>query len=171
MITKGKFDFKYGRVDVRAVLPKGQGLWPAIWMLGSNISSVGWPACGEIDIMEMIGGTTEREKTVFGTLHWDFNGNHACTCDKPGYTLSAGSLHDRFHVFSITWDQNFITWYVDDVQFNKIDVTPVTLNEFHSNFFFILNVAVGGNWPGNPDGNTQFPQRMFIDYIRVFQNQ
>lgn len=170
IITKNKKTFKYGRIDIRAVLPKGQGIWPALWMLGNNISTVNWPACGEIDIMEMVGGTTESEKTSYGTLHWDSNG-HVCTCDKPGYILPTGTLNDRFHVFTITWDETFITWYVDDVQFNKIDITPADLSEFKEQFFFVFNVAVGGTWPGNPDATTKFPQRMVVDYVRVFQKQ
>jgi len=168
-ISKGKKEFKYGRIDIRAKLPKGQGIWPALWMLGSNISTVNWPKCGEIDIMEMIGGTATREKTVFGTLHWDNAGTKVCTCDKPGHVLTEGSFNDKFHVFTLTWDQTFITWYVDDVQFNKIDITPGELDEFQKEFFFIFNVAVGGAWPGNPDATTVFPQRMIVDYIRVFQ--
>lgn len=170
IITKDKKTFQYGRIDIRAALPKGQGIWPALWMLGADISTVGWPKCGEIDIMEMIGGTAEREKTTFGTLHWDSNG-HVCTCDKPGYMVPEGSLNDRFHVFTITWDESFITWYVDDVQFNKIDITPADLSEFKNPYFFIFNVAVGGDWPKNPDASTKFPQHMIVDYVRVFQNQ
>jgi beta-glucanase (GH16 family) len=168
MVTKGKKDFQYGRVDIRARLPQGQGIWPALWMLGSSFPGVNWPACGEIDIMEMIGGNG-REKTVHGTLHWDNNGSHACTCDKPGYTLSSGTFADKFHVFTIIWDATEIKWYVDDVLFNTINITPAGLSEFHAKFFFIFNVAVGGNWPGNPNAATVFPQRMMVDYIRVFQ--
>jgi beta-glucanase (GH16 family) len=169
IITKGKKSFKYGRVDIRAKLPQGQGIWPALWMLGSNIDTTPWPASGEIDIMEMIGGSG-REKTVYGTLHWDNNGAHACTCDKPGYTLSSGTFADKFHVFSMIWDSGKITWYVDDVKFNEIDITPSALSEFHNPYFFIFNVAVGGNWPGEPNAGTVFPQKMVVDYVRVFQN-
>jgi beta-glucanase (GH16 family) len=168
MITKDKKTFKFGRIDIRALLPKGQGIWPALWMLGNNINSVGWPACGEIDIMEMIGGQN-REKTVYGTLHWDNGGSHACTCDKPGHSLSSGIYADQFHVFSLDWTETSITFYVDDVQFNKIDITPVQLSEFKNEYFFIFNLAVGGNWPGNPDATTVFPQRLIVDYVRVFQ--
>lgn len=167
IITKGKQEFKYGRIDIRAKLPKGQGIWPAIWMLGANFDQVNWPKCGEIDIMEMVGGNG-REKTVHGTLHWDDNG-HVCTCDKPGYSLSSGTFSDKFHVFSIEWDEEAIKWYADDVLFNTIDITPEELSEFHEEYFFILNVAVGGNWPGSPDAATTFPQQMVVDYIRVFQ--
>ncbi len=169
IITKDKKEFKYGRVDIRAKLPKGQGIWPALWMLGANISEVSWPKCGEIDIMEMIGGGANRDNTVYGTLHWDDAGTKVCTCDKPGYSIPEGLLNDKFHVFTIVWDESFITWYVDDVQFNKIDIRPAELDEFQKDFFFIFNLAVGGTWPGNPDTSTIFPQRMVVDYIRVFQ--
>lgn len=166
IITKDKQSLRYGRVDIRAALPKGQGIWPALWMLGSNFSSVGWPACGEIDIMEMIGGSG-REKTIHGTIHWDNAGTHANYGDD--YTLATGTFSDKFHVFSIVWTASSITWYVDDVQYNVADITPAGLSEFHNNFFFIFNVAVGGNWPGSPDASTAFPQQMIVDYIRVFQ--
>lgn len=170
MITKGKFDFKYGRVDVRAALPQGQGLWPAIWMLGSNISTVGWPKCGEIDIMEMIGGNN-REKTVHGTVHW-WESDAVPHAEYGGsYSLASGIFKDKFHVFSITWDASFIRWYVDDVKYHEISTTPPGLAEFQESYFLLLNVAVGGNWPGSPDNSTKFPQRMIVDYVRVFQNQ
>lgn len=169
LITKDKKAFKYGRIDIRAALPKGQGLWPALWMLGSNFSSVGWPKCGEIDIMEMVGGPG-RDNTVHGTLHWDNAGHHACTCNAgPGYSLNTGVFADEFHVFSIVWNGTSIKWYVDNVQFHVIDVSPAEMSEFDENFFLIFNVAVGGNWPGSPDNTTVFPQYMIVDYVRVFQ--
>lgn len=170
IITKGKKSFKYGRIDIRATLPKGQGIWPALWMLGSNFNSVGWPACGEIDIMEMVGGGPGRDNVVYGTLHWDNGGAHACTCDKPGHTLSSGTYADKFHVFSMIWNSSKISWYVDDVKFNEIDITPAALSELHNEHFFIFNVAVGGNWPGAPNETTVFPQKMVVDYVRIFQN-
>lgn len=167
LVTKDKKTFKYGRIDIRAVLPKGQGIWPAFWMLGSNINSVGWPACGEIDIMEMVGGTGDN--TSHGTIHWDNNGEYA----KYGgsKTLDSGIYNDKFHVFSIIWTDAAITWYVDDRMFISVDITPNGLSEFHQNAFFIFNLAVGGNWPGSPDANTIFPQQLKVDYIRVFQDQ
>jgi beta-glucanase (GH16 family) len=168
MITKGKFDFKYGRVDVRAALPEGKGIWPAIWMLGANIDAVNWPYCGEIDIMEKIGGGIE-EKKVYGTVHWFASAYANYGGSFTGST--EGIFNDKFHVYSITWDAEFIRWYVDDVKYHEIDIRPDHLSEFREDFFFILNVAVGGNWPGNPDATTQYPQRMFVDYIRVFQPQ
>jgi hypothetical protein len=166
MITRDKKSIKYGRVDVRALLPEGQGIWPAIWMLGNSISTVGWPKCGEIDIMEMIGGQG-RENTVHGTAHWFGN---VYASNGNDHTLSSGTFKDKFHVFSVVWDEQYIRWYMDDVQFHVLDITPDALSEFHENFFFIMNVAVGGNWPGSPNSSTVFPQHMIVDYIRVFQN-
>jgi hypothetical protein len=165
LITKDKKVFQYGRIDVRAALPKGQGIWPAIWMLGNNIGSVNWPACGEIDIMEMIGGGG-KENTIHGTAHWDSNGHAMYGQPK---TLASGTYADKFHVFSIVWNANTITWYMDDVQFNVIDITPAGLSEFKAEFFFVLNLAVGGDWPQAPDGTTTFPQHLIVDYVRVFQ--
>lgn len=169
--TSGKESFQYGRVDVRALLPAGQGLWPAIWMLGDNFNSVGWPDCGEIDIMEMIGGDN-GERTVYGTVHWEFNGEHASAGGSK--TLPASEEYDfanAYHVFSITWDENFIRWFMDDQQYHSIDISAGDMTEFHQPHWLILNVAVGGNWPGNPDASTIFPQHMKVDYIRVFQQE
>ncbi len=166
IITENNFDFKYGRVDIRAALPEGQGMWPALWMLGANFRTVGWPACGEIDIMEMVGGAG-KENTVHGTVHWDNAGQYANF--GRATTKPSGTFHDDFHVYSITWDERFIRWYVDGNQYNEIDITPADLDEFQKNFFFIINLAVGGNWPGSPNSSTVFPQFFIIDYIRVFQ--
>lgn len=164
--TQNKFDFKYGRIEARMKLPYGQGLWPAFWMLGKNLSSVGWPACGEIDIMEMIGGTG-NDNTTHATLHWDNNGEHAQYGES--YSLSSGKLADNFHVFSVSWDSQTIKAYIDDIQYYSIDITPSQLSEFRNDFFIILNVAVGGNWPGSPDATTVFPQTMQVDWVRVYQ--
>ena len=167
IITQGKKEFRYGRVDIRARVPKGQGIWPALWMLGNNIATVNWPACGEIDIMEMIGGPG-KDNTVHGTAHWEHSGQHA----SYGGKLSLPSpeiLADKFHVFSLVWTPSSITWYLDDVQFETMDTTPAELSEFQNDFYFIFNVAVGGNWPGSPNETTTFPKQMTVDYIRVFQ--
>lgn len=166
IVSKNKKQFRYGRVDIRAVTPRGQGMWPALWMLGSNFEEVGWPACGEIDIMEMVGGQG-RENTVHGTVHWQNDGSHA---EFGGsYKIPSGTLADKFHVFSIEWTASKITWYIDNQKYHEIDTTPAQLDEFRRSFFFIMNVAVGGNWPGSPDNTTVFPQHMIVDYIRVFQ--
>jgi len=164
--TQEKRFWKYGKVESRLKLPFGQGIWPAFWMLGETISLVGWPACGEIDIVEMIGGSG-RENTVHGTAHWDNSGQHAQYGND--YTLSAGTFSDDFHVFRIEWDQSLIKWYVDNSLYNTISITPSGLSEFHQEFFIILNLAVGGNWPGNPNSSTTFPQYLEVDYIRVYQ--
>ena len=166
LVTKDKKQFRYGRIDIRAVMPRGQGLWPALWMLGSNFETVGWPACGEIDIMEMIGGNS-RENTVHGTVHWENNGTRAQYGGEN--KISSGTLADKFHVFSIVWDSTSIRWYIDNQQYHIIDTTPGELDEFRRNFFFIFDVAVGGDWPGSPDNTTTFPQHMIVDYVRVFQ--
>lgn len=164
--TQGKFDVKYGRIEARIKLPYGQGIWPAFWMLGANFSQVGWPMCGEIDIMEMVGGPN-RDNTCHSTIHWDNNGQHAEY--GQSYTLPSGIFADNFHVFGITWNAQQIRGYVDDVQYFVADITPAGLSEFQNNFFLILNVAVGGNWPGSPDETTEFPQTMQVDWIRVYQ--
>lgn len=167
MITKNKKSFQYGRIDIRALLPKGQGIWPALWMLGNNIQTVSWPSCGEIDIMEMVGGSG-RDNQTHGTVHWDNSGHEYVG---GSYTLQSGIFADEYHVFSIIWDETLIKWFVNDIKFYEIDITPSHMSEFHQPYFFIFNVAVGGNWPGNPDATTIFPQRMRVDYIRVFQKE
>ncbi|MGB3464294.1 MAG: family 16 glycosylhydrolase [Cyclobacteriaceae bacterium] len=167
LTTQGKAEFLYGRIDIRAQLPEGQGVWPALWMLGSNFASVGWPACGEIDIMEMIGGGEGRDDTVHGTIHWDNNGTKADTGGKT--QLASGKFSDQFHVFTLQWDADKINWYVNDRLYYSVDTTPAALSEFRNEFFFIFNIAVGGNWPGSPNASTSFPQKMVVDYVRVFQ--
>jgi len=164
MITKGCYDFTYGRVDIRANLPTGQGIWPALWMLGDNISTVGWPSCGETDIMEIIGSAPNK---LHGTIHWSNNGDYASFGGDK--TLSSGIFNDNFHVFSIEWDNTKIRWYLDGVEYHVVEITSAAMTEFHNKNFFIFNVAVGGNWPGSPNSTTVFPQRMIVDYIRVFQ--
>lgn len=165
MTTQNNRYFQYGRIDIKALLPEGKGIWPALWMLGQNFSSVGWPACGEIDIMEMVGGSG-RENTVHGTLHWE-NSGHVQT--GGSYETLGNNFAEQYHVFTLLWDETSIKWLVDDVQYHVIDIQPAHMTEFHNPFFFIFNVAVGGNWPGSPDETTVFPQRMKVDYVRVFQ--
>ncbi len=167
LTTQGKRSFKFGRIDIRAKLPVGKGIWPALWMLGNNITSIGWPACGETDIMELVGTYPSR---ITGTAHWA-SPQGSDVMKNSNYILSSKDFSSEFHVFSINWKENEIDWYVDDqlfltVQTNDVGVAAYPFNEEQ---FFIFNVAVGGNWPGAPDGTTQFPQRMFVDYVRVFQ--
>ena len=160
--------FTYGRVDIRAALPKGQGIWPALWSLGANFATVGWPRSGEIDIMEMIGGSG-REDTVHGTAHWQDSGGVKRDLG-DSYSLSGNAtLADGFHVYSLVWTPQSLTWYIDDIQYHSMSLDESEdLSAFQKPFFLIFNVAVGGNWPGSPNSNTQFPQRMLVDYVRVF---
>ena len=168
IVTKGKKQFKFGRIDIRAALPGGQGLWPALWMLGSNVDAVGWPASGEIDIMELTGDIPNR---VVGTVHYGANLSQHQFNSTSKYLNGSDNFQDRFHVFSLNWENNQIQFLVDDEVYSTI--TPASLNgatyPFNKNFFFIFNVAVGGTFPGNPDGSTAFPQHMIVDYVRVFQ--
>jgi len=163
--TQGKFTTQYGRIEARAKLPSGQGLWPAFWMLGANISTVGWPTCGEIDIMENVG---REPSTNHGTLHGPgYSGGNGIS---SSYVLSGSRrFSDDFHVFAVQWAPQSVTFSVDDVVYAT--VTPAALRGatwvFDKPFFLILNVAVGGTFPGSPDATTQFPQEMIVDYVRV----
>lgn len=164
-ITKGKVEFTYGRVEARIKIPRGQGIWPAFWMLGANFDQVGWPNSGEIDILENVGF---EPKTVHGTVHG------------PGYSGGSGiggayhsteDFADDYHIYAIDWDADAIRWYVDGVLYNIF--TPAELGNrkwvFDHDFFLLLNVAVGGQWPGYPDETTILPQSMFVDYVRVYK--
>jgi beta-glucanase (GH16 family) len=162
--TQGKFTQAYGRFEARMKIPRGQGLWPAFWMLGDNIGSVGWPTSGEIDIMENIG---REPNTVHGTIHGPgYSGGEGIGA---GYTIGS-AFADAFHTFTVDWAPDSITWYVDGVQYQRR--TPADLGGdrwvFDHPFFIILNVAVGGFWPGNPDASTVFPQTLTVDYVRVY---
>jgi beta-glucanase (GH16 family) len=169
MITKGKKEFKFGRIDIRAKLPYGQGIWPALWMLGANIDSVGWPASGEIDIMELLGHEPNKS---YGTMHW---GPHHTQHKSKGnsITLPSGNFSEEFHVFSLDWKADTLRVLVDDKEFFALtagDVVPDPY-PFNAPHYLLFNVAVGGNWPGSPDASTRFPQHMIVDYVRVFQPQ
>jgi beta-glucanase (GH16 family) len=164
--TAGKFTQQYGHVEARIKLPRGQGMWPAFWMLGDNIGSVGWPQSGEMDIMENIG----REPSVnHGSMHGPgYSGGNPLT---GTYTLPGGAAFaDDFHTFAIDWDPSGVSFSVDGNVYERH--TPADTNGnpwvFDHPFFIILNVAVGGNWPGSPDSSTQFPQQMVIDYVHVY---
>jgi len=164
LVTKGKKEFTYGRIDIRAKLPYGQGIWPALWMLGSNISQLGWPGCGEIDIMENLG---QDVKKVYGTVHYNDGGHKYIG---GSYTLQGSQgYNDQFHIFTIIWQENSITWYVDYHQYFEATSSNINYDAFRLPQFFIFNVAIGGNWPGNPNATTVFPQTMTVDYVRVFQ--
>ncbi|MFO7889050.1 MAG: glycoside hydrolase family 16 protein [bacterium] len=168
--TKNKGDWKYGHFEIRAKLPWGQGIWPAIWMLPTDWIYGGWAASGEIDIMELVGHEPDK---IYGTIH--YGGTYPRNQHKGKSFTSPDSFNDDFHIFSLDWDTTKIRWYVDKIHY-------ATQTEWYSEnghfpapfdqrFHILLNVAVGGNWPGDPDNTTQFPQKMIVDYVRVFQKE
>jgi beta-glucanase (GH16 family) len=165
--TANKQQFTYGRIDMRAKLPVAKGMWPALWMLGSNYPSAGWPGCGETDIMELVGS---NPKQVVSSIHWK-QGNGTEGTYNNSFNLSSQDFSQQFHVFTVIWAQDSVQFLVDDQVFETTGAKNVTSGTypFNSPFFFIFNVAVGGDWPGPPDGTTVFPQRMFVDYVRIFQ--
>ena len=168
MRTLAKGDWTYARVEVRAKMPTGQGLWPAIWMLPTEWSYGGWPSSGEIDIMELLG---HEPDTVHGTIHYGGLGNHQYT--GRAYKLTEGDFTSEFHTFAIEWEEGVMRWYVDDDLYQTQSAWNTKNKEFPApfdqRFHLILNVAVGGNWPGSPDETTTFPQQMVVDYVRVYQ--
>lgn len=166
--TQGKFSQTYGRFEARMKLPYGQGLWPAFWMLGDNIDSAGWPASGEIDIMENIG---KEPSTVHGTIHGPgYSGSAGITAS---YTLPTGKrLADDFHIFAAEWEPEAIRFYVDGELYTTRTRANLPRGQrwvFDHPFFLLMNVAVGGSWPGDPDASTVFPQTMLVDYVRVYR--
>jgi beta-glucanase (GH16 family) len=163
------FTQKYGKFEARIRIPKGQGMWPAFWMLGDDISAAGWPACGEIDIMENIGAEPGK---IHGTIHGPgYSGGKSLGAP---YVVASRDVADDFHVFGVEWEPNEIRFYVDGQLYETR--TPADLPAgsrwvFDHPFFLILNVAVGGGWPGNPDASTKFPQEMLVDYVRVYSRK
>ena len=162
--TEGLFAQQYGRFEARVQMPTGQGLWPAVWMLGDNIDTVSWPACGEIDFMETIGSDIT---TDHGSLHMPND-------DPTGtYTLpDGGSFGDGFHVFATEWEPGSVSFYVNGILYEtqtQAEVPSGGTWEFDHPFFLVMNVAVGGQWPGAPNATTQFPQTMKVDWVRVYQ--
>ena len=168
MKTQGKQSFGINTwVEARIDVPEGQGIWPAFWMLGNSISTVGWPSCGEIDIMEIQGQNPFKN---FGTIHWaDANGQHVSF---GGIYNSSSSLSAGFHTYAISRTSTSIKWYVDRIQYAEANISGGinSTSEFQSPFFILLNVAVGGNFVGSPDGTTVFPQQMQVDWVRVWGN-
>jgi beta-glucanase (GH16 family) len=168
MTTKNKVHFTYGRIEARIKAPYGQGIWPAFWMLGSDIDTTPWPACGELDIFEMIGGGSGKDNFNYGTAHWD-NAGHASYGNSIS-TVWPEKLADNFHVYAIEWNSTQLKWYFDGVLYNTLNTNGASMEEFTGkDFYILLNIAVGGTWPGNPDGTTVFPQQMFVDYVRWYQ--
>ena len=166
IITKGLRDFTFGRLDIRAKVPKGKGIWPAIWLLGSNESQVGWPACGEIDIMELRGSVPQVNVS---TLHYGASvSTHQFS--SSAYSL-AGSpdLSADYHTYSVIRSQDKTQWYVDSVKYFERTVAQISPYPFNNPFYLILNVAVGGDFDGNPNGSTIFPQQMLVDHVRYYK--
>ena len=188
--SRNKFEQKYGRFEARIKLPIGKGMFPAFWLLGENFceaqtkigdnvtcdsslpnyeaGNVLWPQCGEIDIMEYLGN---KPTEVFGTIHGPgFSGGNSIS---KKYNLSNDRFENDFHVFGVEWTENHINWYVDNVLYNQITRKDVEDKDgewvFDNSFYMILNLAVGGNLPGSPNASTSYPQRMIVDYVRVYQ--
>ncbi len=168
LLTRGKGSWTYGRFEARMKIPRGQGVWPAFWLLSTNISSVGWPACGEIDIMENIG---REPGTVHGTVHGPgYSGDHGI--GGPMTLPGGAAVADDFHVFAVECEPESIVWFMDGKQYFRL--TPAQLPEkarwvFNQPKFMLLNLAIGGGWPGYPDATSTFPQRMIVDYVRVYE--
>lgn len=160
MKTQGLQKWTYGKIEARIKLPASKGIWPAFWMLGESITQVNWPQCGEIDIMEHV----NLEPKINGTIHWDNNG-HA------QYGGDTACDVKKYHVYGIEWDNQTIQWTLDGKKFKDANIKNGIngTSEFHAPFFILLNMAVGGNWPGPPDGTSVFPDTMFVDYVRVYQ--
>lgn len=167
--TKHRGDWRYGRVDVRAKLPVGKGLWPAIWMLPTDEAYGTWAASGEIDVMELVG---HEPSTYHGTLHYGGKWPNNKHSGKP-YKLPAGTFADNFHVFSIVWEPGKIHWGLDGKLWQTQDKWTSEGGAFPApfdkRFHLVVNLAVGGNWPGPPDPKTKFPAKLLIDYVRVYQ--
>jgi len=168
MTTQGLFEQAYGRFEARLKIPRGQGIWPAFWLLGNDFGKIGWPACGEIDIMENIG---KEPSTTHGSMHGPgYSGDFDFT---SVYKLPGGvHFFDDFHVFAIEWEPGIVRFFVDQELYATF--TPSRLPAgmkwvFDHPFFIVLNVAAGGVWPGPPDSNTVFPQAMLVDYVRVYK--
>ena len=163
--TRGLFAHEHGRFEARILLPIGQGIWPAFWMLGADFPGVSWPDCGEIDIMEYRG---QHPNILVGSIHGPgHSGNSAI----PGRYESPGFLNEQYHVYAIEWDAESITWFIDDIQYHRVERTDLPGGArwvYEHPFFIILNVAVGGRWAGPPDDSTVFPQTMLIDWVRVY---
>lgn len=171
LVSKGLRSFQYGRIEARIKVPKGQGFWPAFWMLGANVDQVQWPACGELDIMENIG---KEPSTVHGSIHGTgFTGNKV---GLPYMLPHRESFGDDFHIFGMIWSPEKIQYYVDRPGNIYAAFTPKSLPHGavwpfdDGKYFFLLNLAVGGDWPGPPDATSRFPQEMLVDYVRVYAN-
>lgn len=169
--TANKQSWQYGKIAARIKLPFGNGVWPAFWMLGTNINENGgdtpWPQSGEIDILELYG--SKDDAIVEANIHYaDTSGKHAMMGAVP-FKLEKGKFADAFHIFELEWNENDISWLVDGQKYASKSIIDEELSEFHEEFFILLNLAIGGRWAGRPDSSTQFPQYMKVDWVRVYK--
>lgn len=169
--TGGKHAWKYGKIAARIQLPYGKGIWPAFWMLGKDINEIGgtvpWPKCGEIDILELYG--SRDDAVVECNLHYDDQGHKMMGVEK--YKLKEGIFAEQFHVFEIEWDKHEMRWLVDGKKYHTASIKDPALSEFHDEFYILLNIAVGGEHAGRPDDSTPFPQYMYVDWVRVYEEK
>ncbi|WP_206036176.1 glycoside hydrolase family 16 protein [Crateriforma spongiae] len=166
VVTRHKANWTYGRIEVRAKLPQGTGVWPAIWMLGSNRSELGWPRCGEIDIMEFVG---KEPQHVHGNAHFSVDGQHRSDHGK----LATTEPYADFHVYAIEWDEDHIHFFFDDTQYHTFRIDKAgegADNPFRKPQYLLINLALGGTWGGKIDDSI-FPQQYLIDYVRVYQRK
>jgi beta-glucanase (GH16 family) len=166
--TEGRFEVRYGKIEARIKLPRGQGMWPAFWMLGKDISApgVGWPRSGEIDVMENVG---KEPRVVHGTVHGP--GYSGAQGISAAHTLEGG---DKFHVYGVEWSADAIAFLVDGKAYSKVTHASLPAGAewvFDKPFFILLNLAIGGDWPGSPDSSTRFPQAMIVDWVRVYERR
>jgi beta-glucanase (GH16 family) len=169
LTTRGRVSWRYGRIEVKAKLPSGRGTWPAIWMLGTNTTRVGWPACGEIDIMEFVG---QDPGVIHANIHTR-KYNHAQKTGKGGQ-LTVPDASQTFHVYAVEWTPDQLDFYVDQKKYFSYanEKTGANAWPYDSDQFLILNLAIGGSWGGARGiDDTIFPQRFLIDYVRVYQQQ
>jgi len=167
--TKNKFSFKYGKVKANIKIPTTMGMWPAFWMLGQNFDSAGWPQCGEIDIMEA-SPLYHNDRTSMFTMHW-YNDDVAAHNSYGTTTQLSTPLSAGYHVYEVEWDEQRVIGKIDDINYFVKVIDPGTMDEFLREFFLIMNVAVGGNLGGTPDGTTNWPQSMYVDWVRVYQKE
>ncbi|MFY9243076.1 MAG: glycoside hydrolase family 16 protein [Polaribacter sp.] len=169
--TAGKFDFTYGKIVAKMKLPSAKAIWPAFWMLGSNIDENGgdtlWPMTGEIDILELWGSVDAS--VVEANVHYaDVKGKHT-QMGAIGYHLSKGTFTEDFHEFELEWTKEEMIWKVDGNTYHTLNITDKKYYAFHKDFFLLVNIAVGGEFAGYPDDTTPFPQEMLVDWIKVYQ--
>ncbi|WP_194774743.1 glycoside hydrolase family 16 protein [Pararhodonellum marinum] len=167
--TRGNFEFTTGRIDIRAKMPKGQGMWPGLWLLGSNILDVTWAEAGQVVIAQLIGGNEDgRDNTIVANIFWE-NNEGEIQFDAQSNRLRSGIYNDKFVVFSLIKNETEVRWLINDIEFHRVNITGPEFDPIKNPSNLIISLAVGGDSPGAPDETTQFPQKLEIDYIRVFE--